>query len=216
MSYFGLTGPRAVQLILVGVLAAGCASGPAPLAFDNRVFYEYDASNQGNLAELLERPVDELDRSAGEMSLDGVEILNGVARFSRPSDWIIRRGSARPSEKFIEYVSPRQVVVTIYERIESPRDPWHVVLERYEAETEKQGAELLGKSVPVGTFDSQARAYDVRRGIPAGSQPFVNFSREYLVRSDHRLVLVQMVRPREDFGEAEPELLTMMQSLRVL
>jgi len=185
------------------------------MAFDNRVFYEHDAPTLGNLAEILEKPFAELDSDAGR-PFSGVEILGGVARFSRPRDWVIRRGSARPHERYIEYVSPRQVVVSVYERLESPRDPWHVVLGRYEAETEKQGGEILGKSVPVATFDGQARAYDVRRGIPAGTQPFVNFSREYLVRSDDRIVLVQIVRPREDFGEAEPELLTMMQSLRVL
>jgi len=198
-----------------GLAATGCASGPVPMAFDNRVFYEHDAPSLGNLAEILERPFDALDSDAGR-PFDGVEILGGVARFSRPRDWVIRRGSARSHERFIEYVSPRQVVVSVYERLESPGEPWHVVLGRYETETEHQGGEILGKSVPVATFDGQARAYDVRRGIPAGTQPFVNFSREYLVRSDDRIVLVQIVRPREDFGEAEPELLTMMQSLRVL
>lgn len=208
--------PLLLFVLLGGCLSAACASGPVPMAFDNRVFYEHDAPSLGNLAEILERPFDALDTSAAGRSLDGVEILGGVARFSRPTDWVIRRGSARPHERFIEYVSPRQIVVSIYERLESPRDPWHVILGRYEAETEHQGGEFLGRSVPLSTFDGQARAYDVKRGIPAGSQPFVNFSREYVVRSDHRVVLVQIVRPREEFGEAELELLTMVQSLRVL
>jgi hypothetical protein len=89
-------------------------------------------------------------------------------------------------------------------------------LKRYEDDTEAQGGEFMGKGVPLSTFDSQARAYDVRRGVPAGSEPFVSFSREYVLRSDHRVILVQIVRPREDFGEAEAELLDFVKSIRVL
>ncbi len=212
----GAVSPRGLIGLLATSLTLGCASGPVAQAFDNRVFYEHDAPSQGDLSELLEEPVEALDVEEAGRSHIGVEVLDGVARFSRPSDWVIRRGSARPQEKFIEYVSPRQVVVAVYERIESPREPWHVVMSRYEAETEQQGGQILGAGVPLSTFDSQARAYDVRRGVPAGSEPFVNFSREYLVRSDNRIILVQIVRPRQDYGEAESELMTMVRSLRVL
>lgn len=166
---------------------------------------------------MLEEPYPPLDGESrqGRQHL-GVEILGGVARLSRPRDWVIRRGSIRPEGRFIEYVSPRQVVVTVYERLESPREPWNVILQRYEQETQEQGARIQGRSVPFATDRNQARAFEVRRGIPAGKEPFVSYSREYLARSDRRIVLVQIVRPREDFGEAEDELLRVMRTVRVL
>ncbi len=195
-----------------------CAAGPVPEAYDNRVFYERGAVGASEeLRQILEKPHPALD---GESDLGrdfvGVEILDGVARFSRPKDWVIRRGSVESQGRFIEYVSPRQVVFTLYERLESPREPWGTVLERYEKETKEQGAQLQGKAVPFATYNNQARSYEVRRGIPAGKEPFVNYSREYLARSQDRIVLVQIVRPRKEFGEAESELLHVMKSLRVL
>lgn len=217
MSSFFRPSPLAVSILGVLCLASSaCSSRPAPVAYDNRVFYEYDAAGGQDLGQLLEAPVAELDGELAQQPFIGVEILGGVARYSRPADWVIRRGSVRPEARFIEYVSPRQVVISVYERLESPRDTWTSILGRYESETEKQGGTLLGKGVPLATYDSQARAYDVRRGIPAGSEPFVSYSREYVVRSDHRIVLVQIVRPRDDFGEAAPQLRKFVQSIRVL
>jgi hypothetical protein len=197
-------------------LCCACASQPAPQAYDNRVFYEYDAGGDGNLSEILERPFDDLDIESSPRVFEGVEILGGVARYSRPKDWIIRGGSLRAEARFIEYVSPRQAVISVYERLESPEDTWGVVLERYEKDTEAQGGLFQGKAVPIATFDSQGRAYDVKRGVPAGVEPFISYSREYVMRSDNRIVLIQIVRPREDFGEAEPELLDFVRSIRVL
>lgn len=195
----------------------GCAGGPDPRAFENRVFYEGDAGTDVDLRKLLESPWAPLDwTSEGGRTHDGVEILRGVARISRPSDWIIRRGSVRPEGRFIEYVSPRQVVFAVYERLESPREGWGVVLERYVADTEAQGGVFLGPAVPFSTADSQARAFDVRRGVPAGKEPFVSYSREYVARSEKRIVLVQVVRPREDYGEAEEELRRVLSTLSVL
>lgn len=197
-------------------LCCSCTSPPAPQAYDNRVFYEYDAGGEGNLSEILERPFDDLDFQSSARDFEGVEVLAGVARYSRPKDWVIRGGSLRAEAKFIEYVSPRQVVVSVYERLESPADTWGTVLERYEKDTEAQGGLLQGKAVPVATFDSQGRAYDVKRGVPAGVEPFISYSREYVMRSDNRIVLIQIVRPREDFGEAESELLDFVRSVRIL
>jgi len=104
----------------------------------------------------------------------------------------------------------------VYERLESPQDPWAVLVERYTADTEKQGGVFLGEGVPFSTWDTQARAYDVRRGVPAGPEPLVSYSREYLARSPHRVVLIQIVRPRQEYGVAEPELLRVMTTLSVL
>lgn len=217
MSRFFQSDRWAVSILAVlGFASFACSSRPSPVAYDNRVFYEYDGGGGKDLGEFLEAPVKELDGDLAEKPFIGVEILGGVARYSRPADWVIRRGSIRPEGRFIEYVSPLQVVISVYERLESPRDTWGSILSRYESDTEKQGGTLLGKSVPLATYDSQARAYDVRRKIPAGSEPFISYSREYVVRSDHRIVLVQIVRPRSDYGEAAPQLTKFVQSIRVL
>jgi len=195
----------------------GCASGPDPVAYKNRVFYEGEAGADVDLKKLLEKPWPPLDWSARSgRQHEGIEIMQGVARISRPADWVIRRGSIRPQGRFIEYVSPRQVVFSVYERLESPTDPWSIVLERYQADTREQGGEFLGPAVPHATFNSSSRAFDVRRGVPVGKEPLVSFSREYVARSAHRIVLVQIVRPREDYGEAEEELLRIVQSMIVL
>lgn len=217
MSSFFRPSPLAASALGVVCFASfACSHRPAPVAYDNRVFYEYDAAGGQDLGQLLEAPVQELDGDLEATPFVGVEILGGVARYSRPADWVIRRGSVRPEARFIEYVSPRQVVISVYERLESPRDTWTSILGRYESDTKEQGGTLLGKAVPLATYDSQARAYDVKRGVPAGSEPFISYSREYVVRSDRRIVLVQIVRPREDFGEAEPQLMKFVQSIRVL
>ncbi|HSC89901.1 MAG TPA: hypothetical protein VLC09_21670, partial [Polyangiaceae bacterium] len=139
-----------------------------------------------------------------------------VARISRPKDWVIRRGSIRPEGRFIEYVSPRQVIFSVYERLESPRDTWSTVLGRYEEDTKAQGGEFLGPAVPHAAFNAPSRAYDVRRGVPVGKEPLVSFSREYVVRSENRILLVQIVRPREEYGEATEELTRVVQSLTAL
>jgi len=206
-----------VWTLLTLVMVGGCASGPDPVAYKNRVFYEGDAGADVDLKKLLEKPWPPLDWTgkAGREH-EGIEIMGGVARISRPKDWVIRRGSIRPEGRFIEYVSPRQVVFAVYERLESPTDPWTVVLDRYQADTREQGGEFLGPAVPHSTFNASSRAFDVRRGVPVGKEPLVSFSREYVARSSHRIVLVQIVRPREDYGEAQDELLRIVQSMIVL
>ena len=211
---------RSIALALgVAALSVGaaCARTPDAVAYQNRVFYEGEAGADVNLKEFLEKPFPPLDgTSPPELEHEGVEVLGGVARLSRPKDWMIRQGSNRPEGRFIEYVSPRQVVFGVYERLESPQDPWAVLVERYTADTEKQGGVFLGEGVPFSTWDTQARAYDVRRGVPAGPEPLVSYSREYLARSPHRVVLIQIVRPRQEYGVAEPELLRVMTTLSVL
>lgn len=165
----------------------------------------------------MERPYAPLDgTSPPDLEHEGVEILGGVARLSRPKDWIIRQGSKRPEGRFIEYVSPRQVVFSVYERLESPQDTWSELIGRYKGDTEKQGGVFLGEGVPFSSWDTQARAFDVRRGVPAGPEPLVTYSREYLARSPHRVVLIQIVRPREEYGTAEAEFLRVMTTLSVL
>jgi hypothetical protein len=209
---------RAIPLfVCAGCLCAGCAGRPDPIAYQNQVFYDQDSGTAQSLATALERPFPALDgESNGNRPHQGVEVVFGLARLSRPLDWSIRAGSARSEQRFIEYVSPRQTLFSIYERLESPKEPWSVILNRYLDETKKQGGIVLGKAVPVALGNTQARAFDVQRAIPAGKEPFVSYSREYLARGKHRVVLVQVVRPRDDWGTSQAEMLRVLDSLELL
>jgi hypothetical protein len=210
--------PALLASVLLGVSA--CASGPDPSAFKNRVFYEY-GSGQLTAKEIeeFERPYQPLDARAearGSSDYIGVQVLKGAVRLSRPRDWIIRSASLEPERRFIEYVSPRQIAFAVYERIESPLDPWREIMQRYEEDVQKEGGTLLGKAVPAATWNAQARAYDVQRAVPAPKAPFLNRCREYLVRSEHRLLLVQIVYQGETIEPFTEELLRVIDTLQVL
>jgi hypothetical protein len=208
--------------ILAGVLvaASACASGPDPIAFKNRVFYEYGrgqlTEQEREQFELPYRPLDSRAETRAGTDYIGVQVLKGAVRLSRPRDWIIRSASLEPERRFIEYVSPRQIAFAVYERIESPLDPWREILQRYEDDVKKEGGTLLGKAVPAATWNAQARAYDVQRAVPAPKAPFVNRCREYLVRGEHRLLLVQVVYQGDTIEPFTDELLRVIDTLQVL
>jgi hypothetical protein len=52
---------------------------------------------------------------------------------------------------------------------------------------------LLATRQPVGTANAQGRAYLMRTIVKAKPKPFEAFSTEILVRSDKRVLLVQIV-----------------------
>lgn len=199
-----------VALFVLGA----CSEPPDPKAANNQPFYAERLAIDGTVADDVEAP--EVGSSVPcEENSRRVKVLRGIARFCRPSDWVIRRFSLEPERRFIEYVSPRQVVFSVYERLESPRDAWATVMDRYRSEASEEGAHFLSEGVPVAAGIAQARGYDVLRKIPAGKVPFVAHSREYLVHGDQRMFLIQMVRPRPEFGLSQEELVGVIQSLRV-
>ena len=67
----------------------------------------------------------------------------------------------------------------------------------------------------MATFNAQARAYVVRRRVPAAKQPYVNTSLELLARNDRRIVLVQIVHQGEAIAELTGELLRVVDTLRL-
>jgi hypothetical protein len=202
------------------VIAFGvaCAGGPDPSAFRNRVFYDFDGTGGPDLAKAFETPYPPLDLEQAPPAIGyiGVEVLEGSVRLSRPKAWLIRRASNEPERRFIEYVSPNQLMFAVYERIESPREPWRVVMQRYEEEVEKSGGIVLGRPVPAATWNAQARAYDIERPVAAPKAPYVNYSREYLTRSGKRIVLIQMVHPSDSMKPVTGELMRVIQTLQVL
>jgi hypothetical protein len=173
--------------------AAGCRSAPDPIAFNNRVFYQYDDPNAA-INEFEERypPLDLAEKDPFPEYV-GVTLLKGAVHLSRPKNWVLAYASNKPTERFVQYVSPNEYLFSIYERVDSPEDLWRDVMSRYEDDTKAAGGEILSKRVPVSTWDAQGRAYVVKRGIKAAKQPFIGMSRETLARSDRRVVLIQIV-----------------------
>ena len=206
-----------LALSLLG--AFGCSAGPDPIAFKNRTFYEtYGGQLTQSQLQILEQPYPPLDLDSGEAGRTyvGVKVLDGTVRLSRPKDWVIRAASLEPQKRFIEYVSPREVVFAVYERIESPLDPWRVIMGRYEDDVKKSGGELLSEGIPVTTWNAPARAYDVQRSVAAPKTPFVNVSREYLTRSEHRVDLIQIVHQGKTMESVSDELGRVIETFQLL
>jgi hypothetical protein len=87
---------------------------------------------------------------------------------------------------------------------------------RYEADTSATGAKIAGKRVPIATGVGQARAYTVEREVEAAKRPLLSRSREYLVRGETRIVLIQIVHSPENLAEVDDELLRVIDTLEVL
>jgi hypothetical protein len=204
--------------IVALVVIAGCASGPPPIALENRTFYQYDDQPTGSGKNPFERPYPPLDQKArpGLPEYIGVAVLGGTVRLSRPVGWKIRRASLNAEGRYIEYVSPEEFLFGVYERLDSPADPWRDVLQRYEEDAKAKGAELLGARIPVATWDTQGREYVVRRSVRGQRAPYANVSREILLRSNHRVELVELVHQGETPALITPEMLRVMETIEVL
>ena len=201
----------------VSVLTS-CASGPDPVAFQNRTFYAYMFNGNALDASAFEQPWKpwDLPEQKPNPEYKGVAILNGKVHISRPVNWLIRDASNAPGQRYIQYSSPNEYVFAIYEREDHSNDLWRDIMARYEDDAKKSGVELLGQRVPIATWNTQGRAYVVRRGVAAAKAPFVSTSREYLLRSDHRIVLVQIVHQGDTLRPVSDELYRVIESIEVL
>jgi len=146
----------------------------------------------------------------------GVTIVRGGVHLSRPIDWHIREARNDPGRAFIQYISPRALSFAIYERSDSDSDLWRDVMSRYENDAASVGAKIVGHGVPVATWKGQGRAYSVERKADSTKRGFVGYSREVLLRGEHRVVLVQIVRQRPDLSDIDDELMRVMSTLEVL
>lgn len=196
-------------------LAVLCSCGPSETAFENRVYYHFGTN--GDQWGDFESPYPPLDLQPDDQKgYQGVHILQGTVRISRRVDWKIRRASNQPEGRFIEYVSPRQVLFSVYERVESPAESWSTIVERYLAETEEQGGKVEEDPVPRVLGNAQARAFDVERKVPASKTPYRVQSREYLARGNGRVVLVQIVHQGSTMDPHVGELMRVIQTMQVL
>jgi hypothetical protein len=206
---------RAIGAATTALVILGCRSGPEPVAFANRVFYQYDDPNADISA--FEQPYPPLDLAATVPfpEYKGVTLLGGAVHLSRPQNWVLVTASLRPTERFVQYVSPNEYLFSIYERVDSPEDLWREVMGRYEDDTKAAGGQILGDRVPIATWNAQGRAYVVRRTIKAAKHPFVGTAREFLARSDHRIVLVQIAHQTDTVRPVAGELYRVIQTLEL-
>ena len=207
---------RGCLFALVGFLLVGCG-GPPPSATKNRTFYDWAVATGDGAQQEFELPYPPLDliEQAPNPAYVGVSVLRGGVRLSKPANWRMRDAGNVPGQAYLSYISPSAYSFALYERPDSPRDPWRDVMGHYEADAKALGARIASQRVPVSTGVGQGRAYTIEREVEAAKRPLVSKSREYLVRGDSRIVLVQIVYQGE-IAEVDDELLRVIDTLEVL
>jgi hypothetical protein len=205
---------QSIIAVLAGLGVASCGGGVSSVAEKNKTFYAYDTASS-DLIELFEQPYPPLDLRAEppQLTYRGVSVLNGHVHVSRPTEWILRKASNEPGQRYVQYVSPKEYVFAVYEWPDHPDAPWREVIARYEDNAKASRAELLEQRIPMATWNTQARAYVVRRRVAGAKSPYVNTSVELLARSDRRIVLVQIVHQGETVAELTGELLRVVDTL---
>ena len=196
---------------------SGCGGTSDEIAFQNHTFYEYAFNGRVDTSEFEDRyhPFD-LAASVPYPEYEGYTILGGRVHISRPKNWRIRDASNAQGEHYIEYDSPNGYVFAVYERRDPPDALWRDVMAHYEQDAKDSGAELLGSRVPIATWNTQGREYIVKRAVAAAKQPFINTSRELLLRSEKHVVLVQIVHQGESLKPIALDLYRSITSIEVL
>jgi hypothetical protein len=199
---------------LLGLASCG---GPADGATKNRTFYDWTIATDSGSKEFEER-YPPLDLGAQEASPEyvGVTVLRRGIHLSKPKNWLLRDASNQPGQAYVGYVSPNAYSFAIYERPETASEPWRDMLKRYEDDAQSVGAKLVGKRVPMATGIGQGRAFSVERSVDAAKKPLVSRAREYLVRGQTRVVVVQIIYEGDDLSQVSPELLRVIDTLEVL
>jgi hypothetical protein len=180
-----------VAAVALALAAWGCGGSPTAPQRDD-VFYLHGGGvvDKNTSLEQYFPPLNQKE-TPRTPRIVGVGILNGDVRFGRPIDWYIRGADYSPEHRFISYQSPRQFLFTIIERVDSPEETWTDVLRRYEADVQQEGSQFLAARMPVGTANTQGRGYILKTRVPARPD-FNGFTHEFLIRSEHRLLLVQV------------------------
>jgi hypothetical protein len=201
------------------VFVAACGGGAPEIATKNKTFYDWPSgAAAGAFGSEFEQRYPPLDAAAMPPKLEyiGVTVVRGGVHLSRPFDWRIREGSNDPGRAFIQYISPRAWSFAIYERSDSPADAWRDVMSRYESDVASVGAKITGRGLPIATYIGQGRAYSVERKVDSSKRAFFGYSREILLRGEHRVVLVQVVRQRGEIADIDDELMRVITTLEVL
>jgi hypothetical protein len=202
--------------VLGGLVSITGCGGAAEIAERNHTFYTYETS-AGTTSPTSEVRYPPLDAPAASASPahQGYAVLNGRVRLSRPTDWVSRGASDEPGRRYIQYVSPRAFLVSVYERPDVYDTTWPLVLRRYEAEAREAKADLLAKRIPVASFGSQGRAFTVRRRVPGARGAYESVSHEIVARGERRVVLVQVVPQGGDLAPIMDELQRFLETFEV-
>ena len=206
---------RAVSVAAsLALCSASCGGSPAAPQRD-QVFYLHGTGGIVDKTFSWEMYLPKLDAAANSLvpKRIGVGVLDGDVQLSRPQDWSVRAADYSPERRFISYQSPRQFIFSIYERVDHPGDAWSEVLGRYEHDIEGQGAQVLAGRIPVATANTQGRSYWLKTRV-SGKPDYQAFAHEIVARSDHRIVLVQVVHP-EGVEPIADEVVAVLQSLSV-
>ena len=207
-----------VLVVLVGcILMTGCGGAPDTAA-KNRTFYDWAVASGGASAGDFEQRYRPLDLAEAQPNPEyvGVTIVRGGVHLSRPKNWSIREASNDPGHAFIQYISPNAYAFSIYERPDAPSELWRDVLGRYEEDVAGAGAKIVGQRVPMATRKGQGRAYTIERKVEAAKRPFASRSREFVLRGEGRIVLVQIVSQGDDLSYLDQELMRVVTTLEIL
>jgi hypothetical protein len=208
-----LVAALALPAVALAPALVGCGGSPNAPRTDE-VFYLHGGGviNKDESWEVYFKPLDapETERVP---RIVGVGVLRGDVRLGRPIDWYIRSADYTPEKRHISYQSPRQFIFSIYERVDHPEDTWDDVLDRYEDDLEEQGASIINGRVPIGTANTQGRSYLVKTTVP-GKPPYQSYAHEVLVRSDRRLLIVQIVHSQSIEASAD-EMVAALKSMIV-
>jgi hypothetical protein len=192
----------------------GCAShkGQGP---QDHVFFQTDVAQVG-VAQTTEWAYSPLDAPQVPplSAYDGVSVFDGSVHLSRPRTWIVRAAGGPPGRRFVQYDAPHAYLFSVYE-LEDSTSSWDDVLTEYEAEATKAGAEFMSKRVPMATANGQGLSYVLRRTVTGAKGPLVNYSHEYVLRGEHRIVLAQIVHHAEIVGVPGPELRRVLETMEV-
>ncbi len=193
-------------------LVAGCGGSPTAPAND-QVFYLHGGTIDKNYS--YETYFKYLDQDANERvnRVVGVGVLAGDVRLGRPIDWYVRGADYTPQHRYISYQSPRQFIFSIFERVDNPEETWTDICRRYEADVAGEGSTILAGRMPVATANTQGREYLLRTKVSA-KPDYQNNAREILIRSDHRLLLVQVIHA-DNLEQISDELAAVMKSITV-
>jgi hypothetical protein len=199
--------------VFAGLASSGCGGSPTAPAQD-QVFYLHGAGvvDKNTSFETYFKPLD-AQPTERTPRIVGVGVLSGDVRLGRPIDWNVRSADNTPQHRHISYQSPRQFLFSIFERIDSPEDTWTDVERRYEADVAAEGSQILAGRMPVGTANTQGRAYLLKTRVPARPE-YQNFAHEVIIRGDHRLLLVQIIHG-EGVEPIEDEVATVLKSITV-
>lgn len=196
----------------LGVLA-GCG-GTTTAPSQDEVFYLHGAGiiDRNESYEVYFPP---LDAAATERTprVVGVGVLDGDVRIGRPIDWYVRSADNTPQSRHISWQSPRQFLFSVFERIDSPEDPWPDVLVRYEKDLTEQGAQIIAGRAPISTANAQGRSYFIKTKV-AAKPPYEAYAHEVLVRSPHRIMLVQIVH-QQNVEASVDEMMAALRSMIV-